>query len=148
MAITAGVNQAAILRLKYTIGNAPKNILKNLQMLEQKLSAIGSYRDYRVTLKSVDPPTIPYIGVYLGDLIFIEEGNPDELEGLINFNKCRLTYKVIAEIQQYQHLGYDSLSIDASLISYLKQLTFTGEKELFELSLLREPRGAAKEDII
>jgi len=45
-------------------------------------------------------------------------------------------------------MGYDNLSTDASLISYLKQLTFTGEKELFELSLVREPRGAAKEDII
>jgi len=147
MAIVAGLNQACILRLKYTVALAPKGLLKTLSILETKLSAIGSYREYRATIKSIAPPVIPYIGVYLTDLIFIEEGNPDEIDGLINFHKRRLIHNVLVDVRQYQQLGYVTIQSDPILTSFLKQLPFIGEKELFDLSLLREPRGAAKEDI-
>jgi son of sevenless-like protein len=56
----------------------------------------------------VDPPCIPYLGVYLTDLTFIEDGNKDYVtdEGLINFDKRRKISTVIREIQQYQQTPY------------------------------------------
>jgi hypothetical protein len=41
-------------------------------------------------------------GVYLTDLTFIEDGNPDYINELINFSKRSLIYTVIAKIQQFQ----------------------------------------------
>jgi hypothetical protein len=66
-----------------------------------------NFKQLRENLKYADPPCIPYLGntsnsiphpsssisllgVYLSDLTFLEEGNPDVLSnGLINFGKCR-----------------------------------------------------------
>jgi hypothetical protein len=40
------------------------------------MSCDFSWRSYRTAIHEANPPCLPYIGVYLQDLIFIEEGNP------------------------------------------------------------------------
>ena len=46
----------------------------------------------REALHRCDPPCIPYLGMYLTDLSFIEEGTPNFTEdgGLLNFSKMRM----------------------------------------------------------
>lgn len=45
----------------------------------------------RDALHRCDPPCIPYLGLYLTDLSFIEEGTPNFTEeGLLNFSKMRM----------------------------------------------------------
>jgi len=39
-------------------------------------------------------------------LVFIEDGNKDQINGLINFDKSRKISLVIREIQQYQQTPY------------------------------------------
>lgn len=92
MAIVAGLNTSSISRLKFT-QSAAKQAVKTLKSLENRLSALGSYKDYRNMLKNFDPPLIPYIGVYIQDLTFIEDGNPDEIDDYINFHKRVLIYR-------------------------------------------------------
>jgi hypothetical protein len=43
----------------------------------------------RNAIKSVNPPLIPYLGMYQTDLLMIDQGNPDEVAGLINYTKYR-----------------------------------------------------------
>jgi hypothetical protein len=58
-------------------------------------------------------------GVYLTDLTFIEDGNPDYVNELINFSKRSLIYTVIAKIQQFQvHIHVHVLYVDV-IIDYL-----------------------------
>lgn len=45
-------------------------------------------------LSRVDPPCVPYLGLYLSDLTFIEESSQDISEkNLINFSKMRMVKK-------------------------------------------------------
>jgi hypothetical protein len=81
------------------------------ERIEEMMSHEQNYKTYRAALHSCDPPTTPYLGVYLTDLTFIEEGNKNVLErGLVNFDKCYLIAAVIGEIQQYQRMGYAHIS--------------------------------------
>lgn len=49
----------------------------------------------REALHRCDPPCIPYLGMYLTDLSFIEEGIPNFTDdGLLNFSKMRMVRKI------------------------------------------------------
>lgn len=50
----------------------------------------------RDAISRCDPPSIPYVGMYLTDLSFIEEGTPNySPEGLLNFSKMRMVSDII-----------------------------------------------------
>lgn len=88
------------------------------------------------------------IGMYLTDLIYIEEGNKDFVPGtsLINFHKRRLMAHVITEIQQYQQLQYsfpvdENIRVSHATLYFLCVLIFLLALELplcwFTCSLLK-----------
>lgn len=55
------------------------------------MSSDGRFRALRDALHRCDPPCIPYLGLYLTDLSFIEEGTPTFTpDGLLNFSKMRM----------------------------------------------------------
>ncbi|KAJ3077984.1 hypothetical protein HK102_004817 [Quaeritorhiza haematococci] len=124
MAIVAGLNKACVIRLKQTFRELPSKSQKKLHDLERMMTAESSYKNYRAALRSVNGPCIPYFdlsihrraaqhanplpfpskfkGVYLIDLTYMEDGNPDKIETRINFTKREMISGVIREIQQYQ----------------------------------------------
>ena len=54
----------------------------------------GNYKIYRDKLGTTELPAVPYVGVFLKDLTFICDGNPDYLRGgLINIHKRRQVRK-------------------------------------------------------
>jgi hypothetical protein len=95
--------------------------------------------------------TLPFLtlslsGLYLRDLTFIEDGNPDELEGgeeggkMINFEKMRMISKVFAEIQKYQ-MGKRFVFKRLSRVQDWLDNTFVmQEKELYDISIKNEAR--------
>ena len=70
------------------------NVLQTRQTVEKLQSLIssdGRFRNLRDSLHRTDPPCIPYLGMYLSDLTFIEEGTPNFTDnGLLNFAKMRM----------------------------------------------------------
>ena len=97
--------------------------LKKLAKLENILSAEGSYKNYRARIHTVNPPCIPYLGVYLLDLTYIEDGNPNKVEGLINFAKRRLIHNIIREVQQYQDKPFNFRRVDEIQSSITKAMS-------------------------
>jgi len=87
-----------------------------------------------------------FSGVYLTDLTFLEDGNADKLEGdLINFVKRKKLALVIQEIQQYQQLPYH-FDLSAECREYLNDMQWVDENELWNMSLLCEPRETASSE--
>ena len=85
-------------------------------------------------------------GTYLTDITFIEDGNPDYVQGLINYRKREMVFSVIREIQQYQQQCY---TYDIVNIAYfLTELASNNEEHLYDLSLIREPRGATLDKLL
>eukprot|EP00735_Rhodelphis_limneticus_P013211 TRINITY_DN677_c0_g1::TRINITY_DN677_c0_g1_i1::g.28801::m.28801 TRINITY_DN677_c0_g1::TRINITY_DN677_c0_g1_i1::g.28801 ORF type:complete len:859 (-),score=212.78,sp/Q54PQ4/GEFA_DICDI/36.55/4e-93,sp/Q54PQ4/GEFA_DICDI/47.37/8e-07,RasGEF/PF00617.14/6.1e+03,RasGEF/PF00617.14/7.7e-55,RasGEF_N/PF00618.15/1.6e-23 TRINITY_DN677_c0_g1_i1:289-2865(-) len=77
MAIYAGLNNSAVHRLQHTKSELPAPVLRSLEELERVLKAENNYRELRELLQNCAPPKIPFLGVYLTDLTFIEDGNKD-----------------------------------------------------------------------
>jgi len=141
MAFIAGFNKSSILRLKLTFKELSQRASKKLSLYEKLLTAEKSYHVYRQNLHLSTPPCIPYIGVYLTDLTYMEDGNPNFIENRINFTKRSLISTLIREIQQYQAISYSVKPIK-ELQQLLEFPIFSEEmeKRLYEISLLREPR--------
>jgi len=144
MEIVSGLQSSSVFRLKQTWGGLDKQHTKMFDELRGVMSRDNNYRDLRAYLHSVDPPCIPYLGMYLTDLTFIEEGNKDNLpdgQG-INFQKRQRLSEVISEVQIYQNTPYN-LEPVAFIQDYLFNAESLPEEQCYKKSLRLEGRGGA-----
>ncbi|XP_011372709.1 ras-specific guanine nucleotide-releasing factor 1 [Pteropus vampyrus] len=118
--------------------NDTKALIDKLQKL---VSSEGRFKNLREALKNCDPPCVPYLGMYLTDLAFIEEGTPNYTEdGLVNFSKMRMISHIIREIRQFQQTAY-KIEHQAKVTQYLlDQSSVMDEESLYESSLRIEPK--------
>ncbi|XP_057645481.1 ras-specific guanine nucleotide-releasing factor 2 isoform X2 [Chionomys nivalis] len=149
--ITAALNRSAIYRLKKTWAKVSKQTKALMEKLQKTVSSEGRFKNLRETLKknknhsswpcSCNPPAVPYLGMYLTDLAFIEEGTPNFTEeGLVNFSKMRMISHIIREIRQFQQTAY-RIDQQPKVIQYLlDKALIIDEDTLYELSLKIEPR--------
>ncbi|XP_072462361.1 ras-specific guanine nucleotide-releasing factor 2 isoform X5 [Notamacropus eugenii] len=140
--ITSALNRSAIYRLKKTWAKVSKQTKALMDKLQKIVSSEGRFKNLRETLKNnCNPPAVPYLGMYLTDLAFIEEGTPNFTEeGLVNFSKMRMISHIIREIRQFQQTFY-RIDHQPKVTQYLLDKTLIiDEDTLYELSLKIEPR--------
>jgi len=171
-AVLSGLSNSAVLRMKWTFSKVQKRYKQMLEDLEDVMAMEGSFKNYRNTLNIATPPCVPYIGVYLTDLVFIEDGNPDKIGNMINWTKRRLMYNIINTFQRYQLSQYDeklqsptspthsnggsSLRINETnkeanintFLTFLNRMPILSDKQLYEMSLAREPRNCDRRDLM
>lgn len=115
--------------------------------LKAKMSSDASYKSIREILHNTNPPALPYLGVFLTDLTFIEEGNPDKLGTLINFKKRLYVYNVLNEIQNYQKVDY-TFEADEMVLMCIENLQAVDNDALYKMSLEREGRNQQKHELV
>ncbi|EPQ08778.1 Son of sevenless like protein 2, partial [Myotis brandtii] len=147
--IVSAVNSVSVYRLDHTfeaLQERKRKILDEAVELSQ-----DHFKKYLVKLKSINPPCVPFFGIYLTNILKTEEGNNDFLKkkgkDLINFSKRRKVAEITGEIQQYQNQPY-CLRIEPEMRRFFENLNPMGsasEKEftdyLFNKSLEIEPRN-------
>eukprot|EP01102_Stenamoeba_stenopodia_P023215 TRINITY_DN9920_c0_g1_i2.p1 TRINITY_DN9920_c0_g1~~TRINITY_DN9920_c0_g1_i2.p1 ORF type:complete len:887 (+),score=262.77 TRINITY_DN9920_c0_g1_i2:248-2908(+) len=139
--ILAGLTASPVHRLKKTWATMDPKLVEQFEVLKKLMSSDGNFEAFRTALHSESPPSIPYLGMYLTDLTFIEDGNPDKLaDGLINFAKRRRIAAVILEIQQYQQTPYALQPIPTIINLLSGGLQGLDEKAAYNMSLMVEPR--------
>ncbi|RCH89195.1 hypothetical protein CU097_001042, partial [Rhizopus azygosporus] len=151
MAILSAFDNSSVGRLKRTweaVGARTNQILQHIRKI---MGANRNFTEYRALIHSVNPPCIPFLGIYLQDLTFIEDGNSNELKKnkeLINFAKRAKTAEVIREIQQYQSSLYQLKPVE-EIQEFIKAnlLSTRDEEQLYNESLKIEPRERDDEKI-
>jgi len=146
MEIWSGLRRGPVYRLKQTYKALSKKYYLKLSEIEQ-ICKTTNYKHIRESIKSADPPLIPYLGMYLTDMTFIEEGNKsfvtinidDKVIPMINFGKCRLVSELLSKIQLYQNKSYN-FAVSKIMQEKLKNLRTVDEKLLYSLSEFYEPR--------
>jgi son of sevenless-like protein len=141
--IVAGLANVAVHRLKKTWEGIDQTSIQNLKFLQDLCNQQQANKNMRDALKKVYGPCVPPLSMYLKDLTFIEDGNPDILsDGLINVFKRRQIAQIIQRIKNYQQTPYP-----VEPVQYIRDnfhgVLFKGlmnDDEMWERSQKLEPR--------
>ena len=114
--------------------------------VESVLSADFNYRRYRKEVKGRSP-CVPYLGVCLSDLVFLDEANPDVMEEdqlesrlpVVHFEKQMHVAHIIAEVLLAQSVPFCFTPV-RRIQGMIQEMQCETEKELYQVSLEREPR--------
>ncbi|KAG1765912.1 ras guanine nucleotide exchange factor domain-containing protein [Suillus occidentalis] len=146
VAIVSGLNSPPIRRLKRSWEQVNARHMAQLGSCELTIDSGKNFNNYRSTLARVSPPCVPFIGVFLTTLTFIQDGSKDTLPGnLVNFRKRQKASEVIQDIQRWQTFPHNfnpitsvQTYIEESLAKFSEQVD-VGDY-FWNLSLEREPR--------
>jgi len=156
MAIICSLNSSTIIRLKRTwdiVSQRRKDMLKALQAI---VEPDKNYAVLRRRLHDHVPPCLPFVGMYLTDLTFVDAGNSamrqlpslGDGEGIsvINFDKHTRTAKIIGELQRFQ-IPYRLAEvpelqewIQAQILRVKSSSENENVQQYYRKSLLLEPR--------
>lgn len=141
--ICAAFNNNVVFRLKKTWEKVSKTTKQTIDKLHGIVSSDGRFRNLREALHRCDPPCIPYLGMYLTDLSFIEESTPNfSHDKLLNFSKMRMIAHVIREVRNFQQVPY-KIEHMPKVTNYLQDTALVlDEEEMYRLSLEIEPRAS------
>jgi len=105
-AFNSALNSTPIQRLKDAWNTIPNATMKQLEDIKQIFSMQDNWKTLRRLHREAHAPAILHTGLFLQDIVAIDEGNEDQLNGKVNFKKLLRLYEKIATISMYQQSGY------------------------------------------
>ncbi|KAJ3424638.1 guanine nucleotide exchange factor [Anaeramoeba flamelloides] len=151
MATLTSLHSSSVLRLKHTFAQVSEENTQKLESFYELMSGIGAYKIYREALKSAflkGQSCIPFIGIHLTDLTFLDESKRDyEQNGEISESKLETMTTVISNILKFQTRPYSLITVP-QLQDYFKEFPGLNNDQLYEISLQREPINANIEDLL
>ncbi|CRG83087.1 Cell division control protein 25 [Talaromyces islandicus] len=146
IAIVSGLGTAPIYRLARTWSQVSERSMATFERIRCLVNSTKNFNVYRETMSAAHPPCVPFLGVFLMDLTFIEDGNPSQTpSGMINFSKRSKAAAVIQDLQRYQASNYSFQPVP-ELQDYLVSSVEAAEdiNEKHDRSLELEPRTRAE----
>ncbi|KAH8677665.1 ras guanine nucleotide exchange factor domain-containing protein [Xylariales sp. PMI_506] len=160
MAIICSLNSSVISRLRKTwdlVSPKRRELLKTLQAI---VEPSNNNKVLRARLQGHVPPCLPFLGMFLTDLTFVDIGNPatkqlpgasSEQHGLtvVNFDKHARTAKIIGELQRFQipyrltEVADLQAWIQAQIVRVKQSDQANVQVSYYRKSLLLEPREVA-----
>ncbi|XP_047228216.1 rap guanine nucleotide exchange factor 1b isoform X8 [Girardinichthys multiradiatus] len=139
LAILSALDSAPIRRLEWQ-----KQTSEGLEEYCTLIDSSSSFRAYRAALAEVEPPCIPYLGLILQDLTFVHLGNPDLIDGKVNFSKRWQQFNILDSMRRFQQVHYE-LKRNEEIICFFNDFSdHLAEEALWELSLKIKPRNIVR----
>lgn len=146
MAIRSALDSTSIARLRKTWDYVSGKYRTMWEPIYRATDSQRNFAEYRQRLKSTVAPCLPFLGVYLTDMTFIDDGNADRRlspggKSLINFDKYVKITRILNEIDQFQ-VSYKLSEVD-EIQKYLKATLETVQQDdqvFYAMSLKREPK--------
>ncbi len=164
MAIASGLLNSSVHRLARTWAIVKKRWETLHAVFDKLVAALSADRNYsarfrfpflcfcsflaqalRAALRACNPPTMPYLGIFLQDMTFADDGNKDMVMSadgvtkLVNFEKRVQLASKIQDIVLYQSVPYQYERVEEVQL-YLARFAPLGSEKLYARSLLLEPR--------
>lgn len=156
MAIICSLNSSMVMRLKRTWEAVSSKTKARLEELRGIVNVGRNYAVLRKRLENHVAPCIPFVGIYLTDLTFVDVGNQTtrQLPGdgntesgisVINFDKHMRTAKIIGQLQRFQ-VAYPLAPVPEmqdwmqSQIERVRDSDQSNVQSYYRRSLLLEPR--------
>uniref|UniRef100_A0A3Q3WVZ8 Uncharacterized protein n=1 Tax=Mola mola TaxID=94237 RepID=A0A3Q3WVZ8_MOLML len=86
-AVMFGLSNSAVRRLHKTWERIPSKTKRIYCAYERLMDPSRNHRAYRLAVAKLGPPYIPFMPLLLKDMTFINEGNPNYVDKLVNFEK-------------------------------------------------------------
>ncbi|GAA5919284.1 hypothetical protein JCM1841_006540 [Sporobolomyces salmonicolor] len=153
-AVFTALNSSTIIRLRKTWDGLAPKYKAILEVLRRATDHSRNYAEYRGKIRQTVPPCLPFVGLFLTDLIFIFEGNRAERPSpvdpslrLINFDRYQKMARIVSDLQRFQ-VPYTLIEVpelQGLLASVLEGPLKSGQdaQSLYRQSLLIEPRSQA-----
>ncbi|XP_038820752.1 rap guanine nucleotide exchange factor 1-like isoform X2 [Salvelinus namaycush] len=139
LAILSALDSAPIRRLEWQ-----KQTSEGLEEYCTLIDSSSSFRAYRAALADVAPPCIPYLGLILQDLTFVHLGNPDLIDGKVNFSKRWQQFNILDSMRRFQQVHYELKRNDDIVCFFNDFSDHLAEEALWELSLKIKPRNITR----
>jgi len=140
-AVIAGLGNSSVERLKQTWALVEKDVLAKHKNLQNVFDMTKNYLNYRTLLQASSPPLVPYLGLYPKDLFAVEENVPTKNDqGLISLPKLRKLHEIIKPLLEFQAGKNYVIKTEPLVHRYLKSLKVMGSEDIYQNSLLSEPK--------
>ncbi|XP_058508420.1 ras guanyl-releasing protein 3 isoform X2 [Solea solea] len=144
MAVVGGLSHSSISRLKETHSYLAPEVVKIWREMTELVSSSNNYCCYRKAFTECQGFKIPILGVHLKDLIAVHVIFPDWVEdsnkvNLVKMNQLYMTFNELVSLQSAAAQVEPNMDL-IYLLTLSLDLYYT-EDEIYELSLLREPRN-------
>lgn len=109
MAIVGALQASPVHRLKEDWETVPKDSLEQFGELKALFVTSGNFKTYRNVVSTCEGPAIPYLGLMLQDLTFLEQNkNKKVINGIsmCNLEKAEKIASVLADLNRFQALPY------------------------------------------
>lgn len=142
MAVNAGLTNSSIHRLSNTWEQLGEKEMALKEPINELIATASNSRNFREAMNNnyaSGKNCSPYVGIYLRDLVFLDDGNPTFIDNKINFLKCIQTYNIMFQIIRFQGREY-RINPNPNIIKEIMSHKVIDEDSLYKMSLSVQAR--------